>query len=135
MNLKRARPQNRELKSISAKIIGVLSNLFFSSNRKINPLSHTPLYTPIGLKSTVVRIGETMSNRLSMDLSDLTLAPTNFDEETWLMTGPENEKNGGSDDGEDLNKWLEGAVRKVDFRTRSALSRRLDRKSRCSLNA
>ncbi|KAI1724673.1 hypothetical protein Ddc_05920 [Ditylenchus destructor] len=65
-------------------------------------------------------------NRLSMDLSELTLTPSNFDEETWL-TGPENGTD-NTDGDEDLGKWLQGAVRKVDFRTRSALSRRLEKK-------
>uniref|UniRef100_A0A915DHD7 Uncharacterized protein n=1 Tax=Ditylenchus dipsaci TaxID=166011 RepID=A0A915DHD7_9BILA len=67
-------------------------------------------------------------NRLSMDLSELSLdgPPCNFDEETWL-TGDGLYENTGGDE-EDLNKWLAGAVKKVDFRTRSALTRRLDKK-------
>jgi len=81
-------------------------------------------------------------NRLSMDLSDLKLDPCSFDEETWL-TGPElgkpkkslgiEEQDVDCGEDEDLNKWLAGAVKKVDFRTRSALGRKLDKKSEFSI--
>lgn len=33
-----------------------------------------------------------------------------------------------AEDDEELNSWLQGAVRKVDFRTRSSLSRKLDKR-------
>lgn len=74
-------------------------------------------------------------NRLSMDLNELTLTQTNgFDEETWLIEPPSDENKQSVEaqsvsEDEDLDRWLEGAVKKVDFRTRSALSRRLEKKS------
>lgn len=85
---------------------------------------------------------------MSVDLSELNLSmqPQQFDEETWLISvpSPSNEKgaigigdgvskldgNVREDDDEKLDEWLEGALKKVDFRTRSALSRRLDKKRR-----
>lgn len=73
-------------------------------------------------------------NRLSMDLSEMTLTPCCFDEETWLiepsdMSADFSQTISETNEDEDLKKWLEGAVKKVDFRTRSALSRRLEKKS------
>ncbi|KAF7638908.1 hypothetical protein Mgra_00001718 [Meloidogyne graminicola] len=50
------------------------------------------------------------------------------DPETWLFTPtPDSPK---TKENESLDKWLKGAVDKVDFRTRSALSRRLEKKKR-----
>nr|CAD2194141.1 unnamed protein product [Meloidogyne enterolobii] len=49
------------------------------------------------------------------------------DPETWLFNPtPESPR---TKEDESLDKWLKGAVEKVDFRTRSALSRRLEKKS------
>uniref|UniRef100_A0A914M7J4 Uncharacterized protein n=1 Tax=Meloidogyne incognita TaxID=6306 RepID=A0A914M7J4_MELIC len=50
------------------------------------------------------------------------------DPETWLFNPtPESPR---TKEDESLDKWLKGAVEKVDFRTRSALSRRLEKKKR-----
>lgn len=50
------------------------------------------------------------------------------DPETWLFNPtPDSPK---TKEDESLDKWLKGAVEKVDFRTRSALSRRLEKKKR-----
>lgn len=74
-------------------------------------------------------------NRLSIDLSEMTLNSPCFDEETWLIAPSDissdfNQSITESNESENLNEWLEGAVKKVDFRTRSALTRRLEKKSK-----
>lgn len=73
-------------------------------------------------------------NRLSIDLSEMNLIPRCFDEETWLIAPSEvstdySQTITGLNEDQNLNEWLEGAVKKVDFRTRSALTRRLEKKS------
>lgn len=72
-------------------------------------------------------------NRLSIDLSEMNLIPRCFDEETWLIAPSEvstdySQTITGLNEDQNLNEWLEGAVKKVDFRTRSALTRRLEKK-------
>ena len=51
-----------------------------------------------------------------------------LDAETWLYS-PDSE-NGKTDD--DLTEWLEGGTGKINYSTRSALTRRLEKKSKSS---
>ncbi|KAL3118023.1 hypothetical protein niasHT_005266 [Heterodera trifolii] len=78
-----------------------------------------------------------------MDLSDLAVEFEDslnlrhegaVSEEDWLF-GPEDGTDTSAavkttEEKQNLDKWLRGAVEKVDFRTRSALSRRLEKKKR-----
>lgn len=51
--------------------------------------------------------------------------------ETWLFSPEEKTTTSGKgkEEEQNLEKWLKGAVDKVDYRTRSALSRKLEKKS------
>ncbi len=65
--------------------------------------------------------------RLSIDFSNLTLPSLDLlDDETWLCS-PTND-NGVSKCKEEVFEWLKGAPT-FDFQTRSALSRKLMKKS------
>jgi hypothetical protein len=66
-----------------------------------------------------------MVDRLSIDFSNLALPLTDgLDEETWLISpGEDGQKS------EELMQWLQGSTKTLDFQTRSALSRRLQKRS------
>ncbi|KAH7731122.1 hypothetical protein AAVH_00019 [Aphelenchoides avenae] len=65
-----------------------------------------------------------MVDRLSIDFSNLALPLTDgLDEETWLISpGEDGQKS------EELMQWLQGSTKTLDFQTRSALSRRLQKR-------
>jgi hypothetical protein len=78
-------------------------------------------------------------DKLSSELDKLSLLQIEEndlnDPETWLFTPSSTDnKEKAAKEEENLEKWLKGAVEKVDFRTRSALSRRLEKKSKLSLS-
>jgi hypothetical protein len=51
-----------------------------------------------------------------------------MDEETWLISSPNQPDLQNEKDSEELEHWLQGAAKKIDFQTRSALSRRLQKR-------
>lgn len=67
-----------------------------------------------------------------MDLDKLSADFDKFDlndPETWLFSPTGEDKTKSKEEEENLEKWLKGAVEKVDYHTRSALSRKLEKKS------
>uniref|UniRef100_A0A1I7YE26 Uncharacterized protein n=1 Tax=Steinernema glaseri TaxID=37863 RepID=A0A1I7YE26_9BILA len=74
-------------------------------------------------------------NRLSIDFSGLKLNDADVDEETWLCdvseepacatptTAPSTDRANQSSN--ELIEWLQGSTQTIDYRTRSALSRRI----------
>jgi hypothetical protein len=75
-------------------------------------------------------------DKLTQELDKLTFLQLGDDNgtndaETWLFDpAPEaSAAKSKEEEEQNLEKWLKGAVDKVDFRTRSALSRKLEKKS------
>jgi hypothetical protein len=71
-------------------------------------------------------------DKLTLELDKINFIGENElnDPETWLFNPtPTEGKEAIKEEEENLEKWLKGAVDKVDFRTRTALCRKLEKKS------